>query len=431
MPSTPPTMSSLRVLYLLLLLLLLLPPPASPNESHRGWRRRSQEAVQVDGLTACDGCPNDGSRSCIGRSIDSSHCLPCATGQTWWPCNILDECYCGAVVETPPLSSSSSSSSTSSATSSGQDGSTACDGCPNDGVRDCIATSASIGDAHCALCATGQTWWPCNLVDECHCAGPPTSSPTVQTTTAPSVRPTTTPSSSPLTSRSDEGPVPVAAADPPNAPGGGSTIASPPTAIVAANALAGMRVVDAHLTANKVALSRELLLGSTSSHDADLSYAGFRYALRSMIATHSHPPYRGGYGTGAAGLGEHRALYVGDADGNNGRAYGLVNVALFLAMSASDSIRRGGCDEVGVEFVEHNGVVYLPAMNACGQGGMDYTDMGCGADEATYDCPVDEGMRMTAGLVSPGTSFVNASTTPMPLYCRPSDAEGEDEGVGG
>lgn len=133
---------------------------------------------------------------------------------------------------------------------------------------------------------------------------------------------------------------------------------------------------------------------------------------------------------GAAVLGNY-SLYVGDTDGNNGRAYGLVNVALFLAMSASDSIMRGGCDEVNVEFVEYDGAVYLPAMNACGQGGMDYTDMGCSGDEAMYDCPVDEEMRMTAGPVSPGTSFVDVSTTPMPLYCRPPDTEGEDEGVGG
>jgi hypothetical protein len=242
-------------------------------------------------------------------------------------------------------------------------------------------------------------------------------------------------------SRSDEDSVLVTAAKPwpaiggvsPNAAGGGGVVISPPTALIAANALTGMRVVDAHLTANKDAISRELLLGSTSSHDADLSYAGLRSALRSMIATtssSSHSPSSGGYGMGAAVLGNY-SLYVGDTDGNNGRAYGLVNVALFLAMSASDSIMRGGCDEVNVEFVEYDGAVYLPAMNACGQGGMDYTDMGCSGDEAMYDCPVDEEMRMTAGPVSPGTSFVDVSTTPMPLYCRPPDTEGEDEGVGG
>jgi hypothetical protein len=55
----------------------------------------------------------------------------------------------------------------------GQDGRTACAGCPNDGVRDCVATSETIGDAHCARCATGQAWWPCDLAEECHCRDPP------------------------------------------------------------------------------------------------------------------------------------------------------------------------------------------------------------------------------------------------------------------
>jgi hypothetical protein len=48
------------------------------------------------------------------------------------------------------------------------------------------------------------------------------------------------------------------------------------------------------------------------------------------------------------------SLYVGEATGENGRAYGLVNVALFLAMSASDSIIAGGggCDEASVDAIE-------------------------------------------------------------------------------
>ena len=70
-----------------------------------------------------------------------------------------------AIVSSPPKDFPTSSS--------GWDGRTACAGCPNDGVRDCVATSATIGDAHCARCATGQAWWPCDLADECHCRDPP------------------------------------------------------------------------------------------------------------------------------------------------------------------------------------------------------------------------------------------------------------------
>ena len=84
-----------------------------------------------------------------------------------------------AVVVAARRSSSSSSSSYSAAAAAralqaeGQTGLAACAGCPNDGSRDCVATSATIGDPHCAQCSTGQTWWPCDLVDECHCRDPP------------------------------------------------------------------------------------------------------------------------------------------------------------------------------------------------------------------------------------------------------------------
>ena len=86
-----------------------------------------------------------------------------------------------AVVVAARRSSSSSSSYSAAAAAralqaEGQTGLAACAGCPNDGSRDCVATSATIGDPHCAQCSTGQTWWPCDLVDECHCRDPPATS---------------------------------------------------------------------------------------------------------------------------------------------------------------------------------------------------------------------------------------------------------------
>merc|ERR1712064_199340 len=45
-------------------------------------------------------------------------------------------------------------------------------------------------DSHCAPCANGQTWWPCNLENACQCAdaapetdAPSTDAPTTEGTT--------------------------------------------------------------------------------------------------------------------------------------------------------------------------------------------------------------------------------------------------------
>ena len=85
-----------------------------------------------------------------------------------------------AVVVAARRSSSSSAAAAAAARAlqaEGQTGLAACAGCANDGARDCVATTATIGDPHCAQCSTGQTWWPCDLVGECHCRDPPTSAP--------------------------------------------------------------------------------------------------------------------------------------------------------------------------------------------------------------------------------------------------------------
>jgi hypothetical protein len=59
-------------------------PPAVLGRRHR---------TLIDGLEACAFCPNDGNLSCVGKTW-ADQCLPCSEGQTWWPCNIPDECFC-------------------------------------------------------------------------------------------------------------------------------------------------------------------------------------------------------------------------------------------------------------------------------------------------------------------------------------------------
>jgi len=55
------------------------------------------------GAEACLFCPNDASSGLACLSLDDPDgttgvspeaCLPCASGQTYWPCNLVDTCYC-------------------------------------------------------------------------------------------------------------------------------------------------------------------------------------------------------------------------------------------------------------------------------------------------------------------------------------------------
>ena len=57
----------------------------------------------MTGQEACLFCPNDAASglACLGlqdpdgnTGVSPEACLPCATGQTYWPCNLADTCYC-------------------------------------------------------------------------------------------------------------------------------------------------------------------------------------------------------------------------------------------------------------------------------------------------------------------------------------------------
>lgn len=467
---------------------LLQPPPPPPPAG--------QQTSIISGTVACALCPNDGKRDCVGRTLEREYCSLCVSGRTSWPCNLLQECYCsdsaseeknnreddassssitypilGSTFNMVPLSSSTAFVDTVSPLPLRQGlGLIGSEACANCSENDCVATNPmSIGDAHCAQCAKGQVWWPCNLIDECYCkssgttdttsaaapgatvaeiaeaitttattttAAPPTSSPTIMKEKLPDFSSSTTFTTTPeeqggvvsQPSQLNNNVNPIAT----------TVVASSPTTINNEeyyydddedNRLEGMHVIDAHITANKIALVREIFTpppppsgrnsrgrGKSRNMDSqnDFTYHGFRSAFHTAI-------------TSSLMFGNETNLYVGEMYSENGRAYGLVNMAAFLAMSASDSIYRGGCDEVNVD------VPSLPS-NACGQGGRNYQeeDMSCPSEESMYDCPMDLNMIMNAGpIVGNFIGDNDDRMTPRPFYCGPPKPGDVDEGVEG
>ncbi|KAL7428925.1 hypothetical protein ACHAXM_001457 [Skeletonema potamos] len=65
----------------------------STQQSSSSSLSSSRQLQDVDGVTACSGCTGEGLR-CVGRTIDDTKCQACATGQTFWPCNLPKECWC-------------------------------------------------------------------------------------------------------------------------------------------------------------------------------------------------------------------------------------------------------------------------------------------------------------------------------------------------
>merc|ERR1712146_474158 len=48
--------------------------------------------------SSCSSCKYNTSHS---QSADDAACAPCANGQSWWPCNVDDLCYCADESEVP------------------------------------------------------------------------------------------------------------------------------------------------------------------------------------------------------------------------------------------------------------------------------------------------------------------------------------------
>merc|ERR1711976_45957 len=48
--------------------------------------------------SSCSSCKYNTSHT---QSADDAACAPCANGQSWWPCNVDDLCYCADESEVP------------------------------------------------------------------------------------------------------------------------------------------------------------------------------------------------------------------------------------------------------------------------------------------------------------------------------------------
>ena len=229
----------------------------------------------------------------------------------------------------------------------------------------------------------------CNIISQVTCPPDPTC--------PPSASPTLTPTLSAM-------PTFVNSTAPSEAPSGrqkinNSAVIAAGGGVITSETLEGMYVMDAHIAANKILIARELLTSVSPSSGkrtpSPFSYNGFKESLHTMITMSV----------------DGHTFYIGEANSNNGRVYGLVNIAAFLSQSVVDSIQHGSCDEVNSDIV--GGV--LPISNACGQNGMSYNDMTCPAGEEKYACQVDDTMR-----VEGVASTLDDEDKPRAFYCGPS-----------
>lgn len=87
---------SVRKLALILQPILLVALVSSTDTSLRGRDLQAAPSVDqpltstrelLDGTEACSNCPA-GTHQCIGRSVSDEVCGPCASGKTFWPCNV-------------------------------------------------------------------------------------------------------------------------------------------------------------------------------------------------------------------------------------------------------------------------------------------------------------------------------------------------------
>jgi hypothetical protein len=113
----------------------------------------------------------------------------------------------------------------------------------------------------------------------------------------------------------------------------------------------------------------------------------------------------------------------------DGRYYGIVNIAAFLANCMVESIRYDICDEGNWEESSLGG---YPASNACGQNHRSYQDERCTATTTTattatnevveddvYSCPVKSDMEITATDTTTTLSLDESLLSPPPLSCQP------------
>ena len=391
------------------------------------------------GSIECANCATNDSQSCSGTTIDDMHCLPCGTGQTWWPCNIMNECYCKDLTAKPDSSTGGGGNDESA---------NKCDiplCSPNESSTKPVPYSNCNEYVTCtngipgsiSSCPSGQSYsstiMACNIDSLVSCPEDPTCEPTVTPTSSPirKIDETVSPSTSyKPTSNADMVAAQAAASAAANSiPRPGSTgtnqdnvllpgtgeLYELPRYAVHPQILEGLYVMEAHLSANKMVLTRELLTSPSggrgrNNNNNNYSYMGFKSSLQTMITT--------GVSNTTFYIGPSSSDSSSDSNNiENGRAYGLVNIATFLSMSVEDSIKYGSCDEVNTDIV--GGL--LPISNACGQYGLDYQvkDEEC----SKYACTVDMSMRMEANpILGDGSSWNNgggSNKNARPMYCGP------------
>merc|ERR1712230_157921 len=134
------------------------------------------------------------------QAADDAACAACANGQSWWPCNVENLCYCAdsnneteapaTTTEAPATTTAPQTTTkytTKDCTQTTQAPTTekptteapATDSPSTGGECDasCEECEAIPGnhqaaiDSHCVPCGgdTMQSWWPCNLDDVCQC----------------------------------------------------------------------------------------------------------------------------------------------------------------------------------------------------------------------------------------------------------------------
>ena len=238
-------------------------------------------------------------------------------------------------------------------------------------------------------CSQGLMFSPpiqaCNVPSLVVCPPDPTCPPTVTPTLSPTLEPESLePSEAPTESPY----VPSQNVD-------AGTAGAERASIVTADLLEGIYVIDAHLDANKILITRDLFNGGRpiTPTSSTFDYNSFKESLHTMITTP---------------IGN-KSFYIGSGERRNGRVYGLVNVAAFLSQAVVDSIQYGSCDEINTELI--NGV--MPISNACGQNGIDYQDSAslCLPSEEKYACETEWEMRMQAE---------NVGSDSPPFSCGPA-----------
>jgi len=145
------------------------PPTSAPSTSPTPGASTSG-AAPAPGSECGGGCSQCAAVPGNSQAATDEACAPCASGQTWWPCN-LDLCYCAGSSPAPPASTSesapSSAPTTAASTSAPPSSTTAVPAAPSSGCVDfagaqcggCLATNGVCWDKDQAWCGTYNFMW--------------------------------------------------------------------------------------------------------------------------------------------------------------------------------------------------------------------------------------------------------------------------------